>query len=67
MAFAVWDNSNRLQLCNRKFRQLYRIGPGKALPGTPFEELQEHTRELMLQSPADTPGAPGRFQLAKSR
>ena len=67
MAFVVWDNSKRLQLCNRKFRQLYRIGPGKALPGTPFEELQEHTRELMLQSPADTPGAPGRFQLVEKQ
>jgi PAS domain-containing protein len=38
MAFVVWDSSKRLQLCNRKFRQIYRIGPGKALPGTPFEE-----------------------------
>ncbi|MGO9485826.1 MAG: ATP-binding protein [Rhodomicrobium sp.] len=67
MAFVVWDSSKRLQLCNRKFRQIYRIGPGKALPGTPFEELQEQTKELMLQSPADTPGAPGRFQLLEKQ
>ncbi len=65
MAFVVWDSSKRLQLCNRKFRQVYRIGPGKALPGTPFEELQEHTKELMLQGPTETPGAPGRFQLVE--
>ncbi len=63
MAFVVWDSSKRLQLCNRKFRQIYRIGPGKALPGTPFEELQEQTKELLLQAPSDSPGAPGRFQL----
>ncbi len=67
MSFVVWDSSKRLQLCNRKFRQIYRIGPGKALPGTPFEELQEQTKELMLQSPADTPGAPGRFQLLEKQ
>ena len=67
MAFVVWDSSKRLQLCNRKFRQIYRIGPGKALPGTPFEELQEHTKELMLQGPSETPGAPGRFQLVEKQ
>jgi two-component system cell cycle sensor histidine kinase PleC len=67
MAFVVWDSSKRLQLCNRKFRQIYRIGPGKALPGTPFDELQEQTKELMLQAPSDTPGAPGRFQLIEKQ
>jgi two-component system, cell cycle sensor histidine kinase PleC len=67
MAFVVWDSSKRLQLCNRKFRQIYRIGPGKALPGTPFEELQEAAQELQLQGPAETPGAPGRFQLVEKQ
>ncbi len=67
MAFVVWDSSKRLQLCNRKFRQIYRIGPGKALPGTPFEELQEEAKELQLQGPADAPGAPGRFQLIEKQ
>ncbi len=62
MSFVVWDGQKRLQLCNRKFRQLYRIAPGTALPGTPFEELQAQTKELVAQAPADAPGAPGRFQ-----
>jgi two-component system cell cycle sensor histidine kinase PleC len=65
MAFVVWDSSRNLQLCNRKFRQIYRIGPGKALPGTPFEELLEGAGELQVQGPAETPGAPGRFQLVE--
>ncbi len=63
MSFAVWDRQKRLQLCNRKFRQLYRIAPGTALPGMPFAELQAQAKELVAQAPADTPGAPGRFQL----
>jgi two-component system, cell cycle sensor histidine kinase PleC len=67
MSFVVWDSSKRLQLCNRKFRQIYRIGPGKALPGTPFEELQEAAKELELQAPADAPSAPGRFQLIEKQ
>jgi len=63
MSFVVWDGQRRLQLCNRKFRQLYRIAPGTALPGTSFEELQAQARELVAQAPADAQGAPGRFQL----
>ncbi len=67
MAFVVWDSSKRLQLCNRKFRQIYRIAPGKALPGTPFGDLQNHAKELLLQGPTDTAGAPGRFQLSEKQ
>ncbi|MGO9173360.1 MAG: ATP-binding protein [Rhodomicrobium sp.] len=63
MSFAVWDNQNRLQLCNRKFRQLYRIAPGAALPDTPFEELQAQAKNLIAQGPAGASSAPGRFQL----
>ncbi len=63
MSFAVWDGQKRLQLCNRKFRQLYRVAPGAALPGTPFAELQAQAKEPLAQAPADAPGAPGRFQL----
>ncbi len=63
MSFAVWDNQNRLQLCNRKFRQLYRLAPGAALPGTPFQDLQAHAKQLIVQSPDDAAGAPGRFRL----
>ncbi len=63
MSFVVWDGQKRLQLCNRKFRQLYRVPPGTALPGTPFEELQAQAKELVAQAPADAAGAPGRFQL----
>ncbi len=63
MSFAVWDNQKRIQLCNRKFRQLYRIAPGAALPGIPFQDLQAQAKELIAQGPADTSSAPGRFQL----
>src|SRR5262249_4430398 len=62
MSFAVWDSGNRLQFCNRKFRQLYRIPPTTALPGTPLEDLQAHAKEPLLQRPPNLGGAPGRFQ-----
>jgi len=63
MSFAVWDSQKKLQFCNRKFRQLYRLSPGSALPATPFEDLQAHAKEQIVQSPASMESAPGRFQL----
>jgi two-component system cell cycle sensor histidine kinase PleC len=63
ISFAIWDNENRLQLCNRKFRQLYRIPPDGAIPGTSFEHLQVRANEPLLQGPSNLGSAPGRFQL----
>jgi two-component system cell cycle sensor histidine kinase PleC len=63
MSFAIWDSENRLQLCNRKFRQLYRIPPNAALPGTSLEDLQAHAKEPFHQRPSNLGSAPGRFQL----
>jgi len=63
MPFAVWDSQNRLQLCNRRFRRLYRVAPGAALPGTPFQELQAQAKESIAQGPADISSAPNRLQL----
>ena len=63
MSFAVWDNHGQLQICNRKFRQLYRIAPGAALPGTSIENLQALAKEPIAQRPTELSAAPGRFQL----
>lgn len=67
MSFAVWDAQGCLQLCNRKFRQLYRIAPGAARPGTPFEQLQAQAKELVAQAPSDAQCGPGGFQLHDKR
>lgn len=63
ISFAIWDRHGRLQFCNRKFRQLYGISGSRTLHGIVFEELQRQAREKIAQSPAQTPVAPGRFQL----
>jgi two-component system cell cycle sensor histidine kinase PleC len=67
MSFAIWDPQKRLQFCNRKFRQLYRIPPGAALPTTPFDELQIQAKEHIIQAPAAASSAPGRFQLREKQ
>jgi two-component system, cell cycle sensor histidine kinase PleC len=67
MSFAVWDTQKRLQFCNRKFRQLYRLSPGAALPGAPFEEVQAKSKERIAQCPAGIGTAPGRFQLREQQ
>src|SRR5262249_43392841 len=63
MSFAIWDSENRLQLCNRKFRQLYRVPPSSALPGASLAELQAHAKEPLHQGPSNLGNAPGRLQL----
>jgi len=67
MSFAVWDTQKRLQFSNRKFRQLYRLPPGAALPGTPFDHVQAQAKEQIAQSPAGAGAAPGRFQLREQQ
>ncbi|MBI4724774.1 MAG: PAS-domain containing protein, partial [Rhodomicrobium sp.] len=67
ISFAIWDRENRLQLCNRKFRQLYRIAPNAAVPGASFEELQAQAKQQIAQRPSDANGAAGRFQLREKQ
>ncbi len=63
ISFALWDRENRLLLCNRKFRQLYRIARAAALPGTSFEEVQAQARDPIAQRPPEIHGSAGRFQI----
>ncbi len=38
-AFVVWDENNRLVLCNSKFMSLHGLTDEAARPGTPYEEI----------------------------
>ena len=38
-AFVLWDTSNRLVLCNRKYQDLHRLPPEAARAGTDYSEL----------------------------
>ncbi|SFG90218.1 PAS domain-containing sensor histidine kinase [Methylobacterium gossipiicola] len=38
-AFVLWDTSNRLVLCNSKFRDLHALGPDVAVPGRRYAEI----------------------------
>ena len=63
ISIAIWDSQNRLMLCNRKFRQLYRIVGASALRSASFEEVQAQAQEPIAQRPADVPGSAGSFHL----
>ncbi|MBJ7533851.1 PAS-domain containing protein [Rhodomicrobium vannielii ATCC 17100] len=63
ISIAIWDRENRLVLCNRKFRQLYRVSAAAALPGTSYEAIQAQTQEAIAQRPPEGRGVVGRFQL----
>ncbi|GJE17717.1 PAS domain-containing sensor histidine kinase [Methylobacterium marchantiae] len=38
-AFVLWDTSNRLVLCNSKFRHLHALSPDDATPGKRYHEI----------------------------
>ena len=63
ISIAIWDSQNRLTLCNRKFRQLYRIVGASALRNASFEEVQAQAQEPIAQRPADVRGSAGSFHL----
>jgi two-component system, cell cycle sensor histidine kinase PleC len=63
ISVAIWDRQNRLMLCNRKFRQLYRIVGASALRSASFEEVQVEAREPIAQHPTAVPGSAGSFHL----
>jgi two-component system cell cycle sensor histidine kinase PleC len=57
-SFVLWDHRDRLVVCNRKFKAIYKI-PGRVLmPGTPYEEIIAATREKLLQGPHTEEGEP---------
>ncbi len=55
-AFVLWDNRDRLVVCNRKFKAIYKI-PNKLLnPGTPYEDIAKGARESLRQGPRTADG-----------
>ncbi|MEH6725811.1 MAG: PAS domain-containing protein, partial [Hyphomicrobiales bacterium] len=38
-AFVLWDNQNRLVMCNTKYQQLHKLLPQDVRAGTPYEEI----------------------------
>lgn len=38
-AFVLWDNENRLVMCNSKYQQLHKLSPEDVRAGTPYETI----------------------------
>ncbi len=57
-SFVLWDSSDRLVVCNRKFKAIYKVPARLLMPGTPYEEIVGATRERMLQGPYAENGEP---------
>ncbi len=56
-AFVLWDSLDRLVICNRKFKAIYKIPARLLQPGTPYADIAASTREALLQGPRDASGA----------
>ena len=48
-AFVLWDSQNRLVLCNSKFRELHRLDPDDAAPGSPYKLVMRHAHQPIVQ------------------
>ncbi len=57
-AIGMWDSSERLVFCNRRFQELYGLPASLAAPGTPHAKLQEAAARAVPQGPRSAAGAP---------
>jgi two-component system cell cycle sensor histidine kinase PleC len=55
-AFVLWDSRDRLIVCNRKFKAIYKIPNRLLIPGTPFTKIAVAAREKLLQGPRTADG-----------
>jgi len=59
-SFVLWDNQDRLVICNRKFKAIYKIPNRLLTPGTPYQDIVGAARETLLQGPYTPQGEPKR-------
>ncbi len=48
-AFVLWDNDNRLVLCNNKFQQFHNLPESSVMPGTPYEHVLAAASEPLVR------------------
>lgn len=49
-AFVLWDNENRLVMCNSKYKQFYKLNDDVVLPGTPYEKVIANATEPLVRT-----------------
>ncbi len=51
-SFVLWDHSNRLVICNKKFAEYYQLDESLLIPGTRYDDLMEQAQaaHILLES-----------------
>lgn len=49
-AFVLWDNQNRLVMCNSKYQQLHKLCPEDVRPGTPYDTIAAKSNPDILST-----------------
>ncbi len=57
-SFVLWDSQDRLVVCNRKFKAIYKIPARLLMPGTAYADIAAAARETLLQGPRSPDGRP---------
>ena len=55
-AFVVWDSSNKLVLCNSKFKSLHGLTDEASKPGTPYEDISAAGSKPIVQMQLSSEG-----------
>lgn len=57
-SFVLWDENDRLVMCNRRFQEIYKLGASDARPGTSFTALRTAAGDRLVQGPRTFGGTP---------
>lgn len=49
-AFVLWDDENRLVMCNSKYKQFYKLSDDVVRPGTPYEKVIAEATEPLVRT-----------------
>lgn len=49
-AFVLWDNQNRLVMCNSKYKHFYKLDDEAVVPGTPYERVIANATEPVVRT-----------------
>lgn len=49
-AFVLWDNENRLVMCNSKYKHFYKLDDEAVLPGMPYEHVIAHATQPVVRT-----------------
>jgi diguanylate cyclase (GGDEF)-like protein len=52
LGLMIFDGNDELVFCNKRYMEIYRLGPEQVRPGTPIKKLIQHRLDLGFKAPS---------------